>query len=404
MAEPRLIYLSNNRLPTEKAHGLQIVQMCEALADAGYAVTLVAPRRFNTRELRGVRSLWVHYGVRRNFAFTRLPCLDLLPLFPRHAIGFLTQTFTYLLAVLVWLPFQQVDLLYTRDLFVGAALALLRPRTPLIYEVHQVHHSRLGRWLQGMLARRAHVVTITRHLADYMRTLGARRVLVAHDGFRAARFANLPSRAEARAAVGWPTDAFIVGWAGRLTMLGVDKGVGVLVEALREVEGAHLAIVGGPEDMVEELRARWTAAGLDGARFLATGQVPPEAVPLYLSACDVCAMPHPWTEQFAYHTSPLKLFEYMAAGRAVVASHLPAFAEVLAEGETALFVPPADARAWAAAIRRLRDDPALRERLGTAARQEAQRYTWSARATAIRTFVEGLVERRAGSRPQTPEV
>ncbi len=389
MAEPRLIYLSNNRLPTEKAHGLQIVQMCEALADAGYAVTLVAPRRFNTRELRRVRSLWDHYGVRRNFAFTRLPCLDLFPLFPRSVLTFLTQTFTYLLALLVWLPFQRADVFYTRDLFIGAALALLRPRTPLIYEMHQVHRSRPAQRLQRLLARRAHVVAITGHLADYMRALGATRVLVAHDGFRAARFAELPSRAEARAAAGWPADAFIVGWVGRLTMLGLDKGVGTLVEALRQVEGAHLAIVGGPEDMVAALRSRWAAAGLETMRFLATGQVAPDAVPLYLSAFDVCAMPHPWTEQFAYYTSPLKLFEYMAAGRAIVTSDLPAFAEVLTDGETALLVPPGDVAAWAVAIRRLRDDPALRERLETRARAEAlARYTWAARAAAIKAFVE----------------
>ncbi|MBP8974765.1 MAG: glycosyltransferase [Anaerolineae bacterium] len=390
MAEPRLVYLSNNRLPTEKAHGLQIVQMCEALADAGYAVTLVAPRRFNTREMRAVRSLWDHYGVRRAFAFTRLPCLDLFPLFPRHAVAFLVQTFTYLLAILAWLPFQRADLLYTRDLFIGAALTLLRPRTPLVYEVHQVHHSRLGRRLQGRLARRAHVVTITGYLAGHMRELGAARVLVAHDGFRAARFDGLPSKAEARAARGWPADAFIVGWAGRLTMLGLDKGVGALVEALHEVEGAHLAIVGGPEEMVTALRARWTATGLDGARLLAAGQVPPDAVPLYLSAFDVCAMPHPWTEQFAYYTSPIKLFEYMAAGRAIIASNLPAFAEVLAEEETALLVPPGDTAALAAAIRRLRDDPVLRQRLGRQARTEAlARHTWAARAAAIKVFVEG---------------
>ncbi len=389
MAEPRLLYLSNNRLPTEKAHGLQIAQMCEALADAGYAVTLVAPRRFNTRELRGVRSLWDHYGVRRNFAFARLPCLDLFPLFPRSVLTFLTQTFTYLLALLAWLPFQRADVLYTRDLFIGAALALLRPRTPLIYEMHQVHRSRPAQPLQKLLARRARVVAITGHLAEYMRALGATRVLVAHDGFRAARFADLPDRAAARAAANWPTDAFIVGWVGRLTMLGLDKGVGTLVEALREVEGAHLAIVGGPEDMVAALRTRWTAAGMDATRFLATGQVLPDAVPLYLSAFDVCAMPHPWTEQFAYHTSPLKLFEYMAAGRAIVASNLPAFAEVLTEGKTALLVPPGDSAALATAIRRLRDDPAFCAQLGARARAEAlARYTWAARAAAIKAFAE----------------
>ncbi len=393
MAEPRLIYLSNNRLPTEKAHGLQIVQMCEALADAGYAVTLVAPRRFNTRELRRVRSLWDHYGVRRNFAFTRLPCLDLFPLFPRSALTFLAQTFTYLLALLAWLPFQRADVLYTRDLFIGAALALLRPRTPLIYEMHQVHRSRPAQRLQKLLARRAHVVAITAHLADYMRALGATRVLVAHDGFRAARFADLPSRAEARATGGLPQDAFVLGYVGRLHTMGMPKGLDTLIEAIalatKEEAPLNLLLVGGPPEGIETLGVHWAALGLSLERLHTPGQVPAEAVPRYLAAMDVGTLPLPWTEHFAYHASALKLFEYMAAGCAVLASNLPSTAEVVRDGETALLVPPGDATAWAAAIRRLRDDPALRERLSAQARQEVQGYAWSVRAERIRTFVEG---------------
>ena len=60
---PELIYVANNRLPTEKAHGLQIAQMCEAFAQAGYRVTLVAPRRINTAEMRAAGPLWAHYAV-----------------------------------------------------------------------------------------------------------------------------------------------------------------------------------------------------------------------------------------------------------------------------------------------------------------------------------------------------
>lgn len=393
MAEPRLVYLSNNRLPTEKAHGLQIVQMCEALADAGYAVTLAAPRRFNTREMRAVRSLWDHYGVQRNFAFTRLPCLDLFPLFPRYAVAFLTQTLTYLLAILAWLPFQRADRLYTRDLFIGAALALLRPRTPLVYEVHQVHHSRLGRWLQGVLARRAHVVAITGHLAEHMRALGAARVLVAHDGIRAARFADMPSRDEARAACGLPQDAFVIGYVGRLHTMGMPKGLDTLVEAValaaKGGTSPDLLLVGGPPEGMAAVRAQWAACGLPPERLHTAGQVPADEVPRYLAAMDVGAMPLPWTEHFAYHASALKLFEYMAAGCAVLASDLPSTAEVVRDGETALLVPPGDTAALAVAIRRLRDDPALHERLGAQARQDVAAYTWGARAARIRAFVEG---------------
>lgn len=398
MRKQRLLYLANNRLPTEKAHGLQMVQNCEALANAGYDVTLVAPDRINTPEMRRTGSLWQHYGVTQNFAFLRLPCLDLFPLFPRYYVAFFTQTFTYLLALTLWLPFQRADrrkdVIYTRDAFIAFALALLRPllwrQTTLVYEAHQLRNSRIGRRVQHFVMRRARTVAITQHLADELRTRGAESVLVAHDGIRAGRFAAVPDQAAARAQLGWPPDAFIVGWVGRLSMLGMDKGVGQLIPALAQVKGAHLAIVGGPEDMVAALRERWIAAGMPKSRFLAAGQVVPEDVPLYLSAFDVCTMPHPWTAQFAYYTSPIKLFEYMASRRALVASDLPSFAEVVTHEESALLVPPGDVDALAAAITRLRDDPVLRERLAARAYDLVmQRYTWAARAAAIRAFVEG---------------
>lgn len=391
----RLLYLANNRLPTEKAHGLQIVQMCEALADAGYSVTLAAPGRFNTPDMRAVRSIWEHYGVAENFVFRRLPCLDLFPLFPRYHVALLVQTFTYLLAILLWPAFWRAEILYTRDFTLAAVMGLTRPRARLVYEVHQMHRSWIGRRVQAFLARRAAIVAITGHLADQMRARGAPpdRVLVAHDGVRRARFASVPDQAEARARIGWPSDAFIVGWVGRLHLMGMDKGVGLLVDALSQNPGGDLAlaVVGGPDNMVEALRQRWAAAGGDPVCLLIAGQVAPDQVPLYLSACDVCAMPHPWTDHFAYATSPIKLFEYMASGRAIVASDLPGFAEVLRHEDSALLVPPGDAAALKAVVVRLRDDPALRDRLAARARELAlSDYTWETRARRIQAHLNTI--------------
>ena len=100
-------------------------------------------------------------------------------------------------------------------------------------------------------------------------------------------------------------------------------------------------------------------------------------------------MPHPHREQFAKYTSPLKLFEYMAAGRAIVASDLPGWADVLVGGETALLAPPDDTAAWTAAINRLHEDSGLRARLGEEARESAMaRYTWAARAEAILDHIQ----------------
>jgi len=92
----------------------------------------------------------------------------------------------------------------------------------------------------------------------------------------------------------------------------------------------------------------------------------------------------PFTPHFAYHASPLKLFEYMASGQAVVVSDLPAWADVVRDGENALLFPAGDVTALAQVLARLRADPALRARLGATARAEALTlHTWAARATRI---------------------
>ena len=390
---PELIYVANNRLPTEKAHGLQIAQMCEAFAQAGYTVTLVAPRRINTAEMRAAGSLWAHYGVEPVFAFRRLPALDLFQIFPRWRIAFVAQTITFALALAVWLLRRPADVLYTRDLFLAAWLALIRPRTALVYEAHALHRSRLGRAIERFVVRRSHVIALTAHLADALRAQGANRVQVEHDGFRATRFADVPSQAEARAALGIPPDAFVVGYIGRLHTMGMPKGLDTLVDAIARASErggpVDLLLVGGPDDGVRALRDQWAARGLPDERLHAAGQVPPAQIPRYLAALDAGALPLPWTEHFAYYASAIKLFEYLAVGCAVIASDLPSTAEVVRDGETALLAPPGDVQAWADALIRLRDDPALRRRLQDAACALSTHYTWEARASRIRAFVEG---------------
>jgi glycosyltransferase involved in cell wall biosynthesis len=388
----KLLYVANIRLPTEKAHGLQIVQNCEAFASAGADVTLWVARRVNTPELRAVHDVWAHYGVRRNFALRRLPCIDLLPLVPDRSDRlaqaiFMIQLWTFTLAAWISLAFMHADVIYSRDEAILLLASLIKPRHVLAYEAHTLAQGRLGRAIQRRVVRRVgSVIAVTHRLADDLIDLGASAdcVHVAHDGIRRERFAKLPEQAAARREVGWASDAFIVGYVGRLQTMAMDKGVATLVEALAKVEGCSLALVGGPDDTAAELRARWIELGQDAARLLYAGQVAPERVPLYLSAFDVCAMPFPWTTHFAYYASPIKLFEYMASRRALVASNLPSVAEVVTDGESALLVPPSDVDALAAAIRRLKGDAALRERLVENAHGLVmERYTWEARATAI---------------------
>ena len=390
----RLIYIANIRLPTEKAHGLQIMQNCEAFAEAGAEVRLWAARRVNTAEMRNVNDVWAHYGVRQNFQVRRLPCLDLMPFVPADGrasqVLFYVQALTYTLVLLLAALFTHADIYYSRDPLTLLALSLIKPRKSLVYEAHMLASGRTAKWIQRQVVRRVStVIPITRKLKEDLTTETQRvrenpKFLVAHDGIRKERFDNAPSQAEARRQIGWPQEAFIVGYVGRLQTLTADKGVGTLVDALAQAGDVALGLVGGPDDMAEALRQHWSKIGLATNNFLYAGQVAPDKVPLYLAALDVCAIPLPWTTHFAYYTSPMKLFEYMASGRAIIASNLPSIAEVITDGENALLVQPSDAAALADAIKRLRDDAALRQRLADAAYSEVMaHYTWAARAKNI---------------------
>ncbi len=383
----KFYYLANIRLPTEKAHGLQIMQMCEAFASAGADLTLLVARRINTPEMSRIADPWAHYGIDRNFTIRRVPCLDLFPWLPRaEPIAFAVQTLTYLLALSIGLLFRRADVYYSRDPLTLLVLSLFKPRRSLIYEAHQLSGSRLGSALQSRCVRRVGaVVAVTGLLGEALRAHGAACVVIAHDGIRAQRFADLPDMQTARARLKLPAQAFIVGYTGQLQTLSMSKGIDVLIDAIARLpeRSISLCLVGGPASMADALRSRWIALGLPAERFVFLGQVAPPIVPVCLAAFDVCAMPSPRTEFFAYHASPLKLFEYMASGKAILSSDLPAVAEVLRNGETALLFPPGDVNALADALRRLHDDPALRERLGQAARRDAPQYSWQARAERI---------------------
>lgn len=393
---PRLLYVSLMRLPTEKAHGLQIMQNCEAFADAGYDVTLWVARRINTPEMRKIRDIYAYYGVKRNFRIVRIPIIDLMPLaggnLKLERIAFYIQIITYMIMLLLRGIFTRADVYYSRDETLLFALSLIKSRAKLAYEAHLFFASPRSVWLQKQVVQRCgSTIAITPKLCeDLIQQRGAdpARVLVAHDGIRATRFRFMPEQRVARQKIGWNENAFIVGFVGRLHMLNMDKGVGTLIEALAQLKNVSLGLVGGPNDMADELKKRWLACGLPIENFLFAGHVSPEDVPLYLSAFDVCAMPHPFNPQFAYYTSPLKLFEYMAAQRAIVASDLPGWADVVQHEVHALLVPPGDVNALAAAIQCLKEDANLRKNLADAAYQRVMaHYTWSARATMIRDFV-----------------
>ena len=173
-----------------------------------------------------------------------------------------------------------------------------------------------------------------------------------------------------------PEAVLTVGFVGTLKAW---HGLSVLVEAFgilhAHLPQTRLLIVGdGPEreKTVADLRARDLS---DAVLF--TGAVAPEEVPGLLASMDVAVAPYPALDHFYF--SPLKVYEYMAAGVPVVASAIGQLRELIQQEISGILVPPGDAAALAQALERLFKDPVLRTRLGYQARKTVlAHYTWDA--------------------------
>jgi glycosyltransferase involved in cell wall biosynthesis len=145
----------------------------------------------------------------------------------------------------------------------------------------------------------------------------------------------------------------------------------------------------GPE--LDQTREEVRTTGRDEAiRFV--GRVSPPDVPSYLDACDILVSPHvPLPDAIEFFGSPTKVFEYMAAGKAIVASRLGQIGEVLEDRRTALLVEPGEESALAEAISTLAREPMLRAQLGAAAAARARAsHSWSDNAQRVAEAYEGL--------------
>jgi glycosyltransferase involved in cell wall biosynthesis len=171
------------------------------------------------------------------------------------------------------------------------------------------------------------------------------------------------------------------------------KGVDVAIAAMRDVARGMLVIVGGDEQTIAPLRARAAQEGV-GERVRFVGAVAPKQRFDWIAAATLCVLPLSNATIAARYTSPLKLFEYLALGKPVVTTDLPAIREVVEHGKNAWLVACAEAGAFAAGINALLDDDARRSALGAAARVTGTERSWDARVRSIGEFMAMRVAAR----------
>ncbi|MDP3956221.1 MAG: glycosyltransferase family 4 protein [bacterium] len=259
-----------------------------------------------------------------------------------------------------------------------------RTRVRFIYEAHFVP-KKITVWWRFLLSRVGNVVatssSIKKALSCYVKS---KRIVVAVHGVDVERFAIDIDQATARDELKLPRKVSLVGYTGSVcTMGGVKKGMGELLDAVAQVDNLHLVAVGANALDIEPYINQAQRLGIAG-RVLFREHVSRDTLALYQRACDVLVLPMP-LNQYAYML-PLKVFEYMASGRPIVASRLPAVADVLDDNNSVL-VEPGNIAELADALSRTTKNPSAYESLANTARKEVSRYTWAFR---VRTILDSI--------------
>lgn len=371
----KIVCISASQIPSNPANSIQAMKAVHALAQLGHDVTLIVPIVDEPSTVsKAWESLARYYGLSTPFQVEWLPS-------PSRRL--------FSLAAVRRARRLKPDLLYVWPLQ-SSVLGLFHG-IPTILEMHDLPSGRIGPLYYSYfrdLAGRKRMTVVTKALKKalderYGNVFPASDVVLAPNGVELERFATLPNPATARRHLGL-VEAPTVACAGHLYE---GRGMDLFLELAKRLRGVRFLWAGGRPDDVEKWKAKAVSDGLDNVLF--TGFVLNEQLPLYQAAADVLLMPYSkeigissGKGHSAAISSPMKMFEYLATGRAIIASDLPVFHEVLNDSN-AVFCAPDKVIDWEGALRGLLDNTELRQRLAKQASQDAQQYSWTERARRI---------------------
>ncbi|MDO8931830.1 MAG: glycosyltransferase family 4 protein [Rhodocyclaceae bacterium] len=375
----RLLYAFPEPLPLPRARGVQVAHAVASLVAAGIDVDLAYV------PVAGQSPL-VPAGITAADGLGLVPLsrgwpspLDRIPPFARwHSVRFFARRLLREIAQ------RRPDALYVRHLKLAALLLAEPGLPPLIYEAHEVfadtakpqRRERTLAMERAVVAGAAAVVCNSRATAERLTALyGApRRLLVLPNGVTP--LATLPEKPwqDCRRHVVYAGSFF--GW----------KGVADLVAAAATLDGFRLTLIGGEPEQIARLRSQLPAGG---AQIDFLPRLPHAEVMTHVAAACIAVLPNRPDPDSAF-TSPIKLFEYMAAGCAVVTSDLPAIREILGADDAAWF-EPGDAASLRDALLALGNDCGRAQEMGRRLHARSADYAWHKRAARLKDFLAGVL-------------
>lgn len=394
----RLAHLCHDPIPYSSTSTEQVVRSCAGLAALGVEVDLYFPASARAWEPRARPDAAVREEAAVTYGFAAgLP--EGLRLLPTPSRLRNARLLPRPLGIGAWEARAArlarrggYDVVITRDLVALAWSLAAGSRTA--FETYRVD-LQTSRWLRPwrrFCYRHRNFAGIVVHSGLAARAAEAagvaeRQVLVAHNGHAPELFEPRLGREEARARLGLPPGVATVVYTGHV---GREKGFDAVLRLASDVPEALFLVIGALPGEAASREAIDAAGRARAANLRVLPRVPPADVPPYLFAADCLLIP-PTAGPLVRHRRtvlPMKTFLYLAAGRAILAPDLADLREVLADGRSAVLVPPDDPGAAAAALRRILGDAPLRDALAAAALEAARAYTWESRSRRVRAFLE----------------
>lgn len=377
----KIALITNSQIPSLTANSIQAMKVAQALMQLNHEVKMFAPK-----EVEPVThaSLLTHYGLKLAPEIQFLPSIKNLKRldFIFHAQNAAKKFGAEL--IYTWLP--------------QSAVLGLWSGYPVVLEMHADNSGLLGVWWmkQFWKSNGKKLMTVTTSaLKNALETstklkLNNEAVLIAPNGVELERYVNLPSPAEARNQLNLK-QGLTVGFTGHIY---AGRGADLLFELAKQMPQVNFLWVGGTPELVEGWRNKLHEANIKNVTM--TGFVKHDVIHLYQAASDILLMPYSSSisassgQDIAEVINPMKMFEYMASGRAIVSADLPSIREVLNEGN-AVFVRVGNWELvignWKVEIQKLLADESLRVKLGSMARKDVENFSWVKREERVLNIV-----------------
>lgn len=373
----KLYYIAYAKMPTEKAHGIHIAKTCEAFAEQGIDVTLVVPNRKGS-----TLSVQEFYGLRRDITVVRLSVIDLGNKGPiRYRITALSFVCSY-----VWYLWtrevRKESLVYTVDIDHFSFLGIPFSGLPYFSEIHG--GKKKTRLQCFFLSHSSGIIATTPITGNELKIrfrLPDTKVLIEPNGVDTP--ATALSQKEARRIVGIDESKKLVLYVGRVIAW---KGIDILPEVANALPGVTIGFLGATREEYEQ------ELGIPAGKLEFYGSVPHAEVSTWLYASDACLVLGTPRDEYSFrYTSPMKVFEYLASGRPVLASRTPALLSVLTE-EDCYFFEPDSATDTVRAIQELLGDSSRTSAIAIAGMEKAKQHTWFKRAERIIAFMKAYAQ------------